>query len=1140
MGNGVHSNSYSKDGLCGICPAGCWVRAHYLNDRLVKVEPHPEHHLGMICRIGHYSPEIIYDPDRLLYPLRRKGPKGTYDFERISWDEAYEIIVSRLESIKREHGPEACAIYTGRGSFDMALCDLFQPDGVAVSSASSVLFPFGSPNTLGVGALCYVSFAMIAPHVTMGEMLISMDTDLEQAELIVIWGANPATDSPPFSHQQIVSAKKRGAEIVSIDPRHNETCKITQGEWIPIRPGTDGALALSMIQVLLEEELYDEDFADNWTVGFSELTQLTQHYRPEIVENITGIPEDTIRSLARRIASARGACPVMYTGLEYSDSGVQAIRAALTLWGLAGQLDVPGGLLIKMKENVFPQNRTGLIPNPDMRKALGRSRFPVYSMYRGESHAIALPDSVLKDEPYRVRSLIIQGASICTSWPNPDLWKQTLAALDFLVTIDRYHTVDSAFADVVLPATTMYEITSYMRYGPLFKIREKMVEPQGEARSDFLIISELANRLGYGHLYPQTEDDIIRWALKDSGSTLEEVRQKGGSVQVPTVMMQYKKWEKGSLRPDKEPGFNTPSGKFEIASTVLAEHGYEPLPVYTEPREGPLNLPEQAEKYPLVFNSGSRTYYDFRSQHHGVKGLSAKQPEPIVTLNSEDAAGRGIGDNDLVWVETPRGSLLFRAHVTDDIVKGAIDANMGGGGPLGPEAWQNCNVNELTDMNHFDPISGFPIYKTLLCQVTRAANQEATLQAEPEHSSNEADVSEISVRSNYEEPHKKVYLDNNATTQLHPEVLEAMMPFLQKECGNPSSIHRIGKHAHVQLEEARRSIAQTLNCTARRIVLTSGGSEANNLAIQGTIQNEDMLNSHIITSAIEHPAVIATCKAIEKRGVALTVLPVSSNGLVDPEILKKALKPNTVLISIMTANNEIGTIEPIKELVCVAKENGILFHTDAVQALGKLPLDIEEMGVDMLSVSAHKVYGPKGIGALYVRKGVSLSPLIYGGGQEHGLRSGTENVAGIIGFGKACEIAQQVLNRNDMKKVIKLRDKLEAGVMNIMPSASLNGDRDHRLPNTLNMHLPGIRGESLVLALDNMGIFFSSGSACKSGNPTPSATLLAIGLTEEEAHCSVRFSLGSSSTDDDINYTLEVLKKIINDTTKAVRFMPCR
>ncbi|MCJ7580973.1 MAG: molybdopterin-dependent oxidoreductase, partial [Candidatus Aminicenantes bacterium] len=257
--------------------------------------------LGMICRRGEHAPEMIYSKHRIKYPLRRLGPKGTYDFERISWNEAYEVIVENLLKIKDESGPEAVAIYTGRGAFELSLCDMFQPKDVSVSSASNILFPFGSPNTMGVGALCYVSFAMIAPHLTMGRMLTNMFTDIENAELLIVWGANPATDSPPLDMFRLEAAARRGAKVVVIDPRRTETLKRTDGQWVPIRPGTDGALALSMISVMIEEELYDEDFAEKWCNGFDQLKSYVQHFSPDKVEVITGVPEEMIRNLSRRI-----------------------------------------------------------------------------------------------------------------------------------------------------------------------------------------------------------------------------------------------------------------------------------------------------------------------------------------------------------------------------------------------------------------------------------------------------------------------------------------------------------------------------------------------------------------------------------------------------------------------------------------------------------------------------------------------------------------------------------------------------------------------------------------------------------------------------------------------------------------------
>ena len=501
------SGTFERRGLCGVCSAGCWIIASYDDSgRIVAVRPDAGTPMGTCCPMGEHSPDIIYSEHRLLYPMRRKGRKGNYEFERISWDDAYSVIVGRLERIKAEHGPEAAAIYTGVGSFELSLCDVYQPKGVAVSSASSVLFPYGSPNTMGVGALCYVAYGMIAPHVTMGSMLIDMFNDVEQAQLVIVWGTNPATDSPPVEMNRIMAARKRGARVVVIDPRRTATVRLADAQWVAIRPGTDGALALAMCNVLIEEELYDERFVRDWTRGFEEFARYVQHFRPEVAERITGVPADTITTLAREVATAHGVSQLMYTGMEFSGSGVQAIRATLVLWALAGQLDVPGGLCFAMKGNRFPVNREGLLPNPVANPRLGRDRFPVYVHYRDEAHAIALPDAVLKGEPYKVRLLIVLGASIITSWPNPDLWKSTLNGLDFLVCIDRQLTADAAYADIILPAATYYEIESYMIYGPLFRIRERLIEPLGEARADFFILAELARRLGYGRLFPQNEE----------------------------------------------------------------------------------------------------------------------------------------------------------------------------------------------------------------------------------------------------------------------------------------------------------------------------------------------------------------------------------------------------------------------------------------------------------------------------------------------------------------------------------------------------------------------------------------------------------------------------------------------------------
>jgi len=1133
----ANSAAKKRRALCGICSAGCGVVVTYDEEgRIANVEPDERSELGIICKLGEHSPEIVYSNDRVLYPLRRVGEKGTYEFERISWDEAYDIIVNKLTEIKAQYGPEATAIYTGSGSFELSLCDVYQPKDVAVSSASSVLFPFGSPNTMGVGALCYVSFAMIAPHVTMGGMFITMFSDFENSDLIVVWGTNPATDFPPLTLRKIMEAHQRGAEVVVIDPRRTKTVELTDAEWVPIRPGTDGALALGICNVLIEEELYDEAFVHDWTVGFEEFDQYVQHFRPEVVERITGVPADTVVSLARRIANARGAAPAMYSGLEYSESGVQAIRATLVLWALAGQLDVPGGRCFSMKENQFPINRSEYIANPDLKNAIGKDRFPVYTAYRKEGHAIALPDSVLKGKPYKIRALIILAGSLLISWPQTPIWRETLKNLDFLVCVDRHLTADAAYADIVLPATTFYENESYMTYGPIFRIRERVIEPLGEARNDFFIQAELARRLGYDHLYPQTEAELLKHVLKGSGFTLEDVRKAGGTVRSPTVMMQYKKWEKGLLRPDGRPGFDTPSGKFEIASTILEEHGYNPLPVYTEPQESPISQPELAKKFPLIFNSGARVTTDFHAQHHGIESLLKERPEPTVTINTSDAEIRGIKNGDRVYVKTSRGQIPLRAIVTDDIVKGVIEANMGGGCHVGPKAWHEGNVNELTDLQRYDPISGFPVYKALLCDVVKADGGETVTIGTGEYDAAAA-LANVSIQP--EPATTRIYLDHNATTYIDPEVQQMMEEFIEKQFGNPSAIYKEGRAAKTALESARRSIAQLLGCTAKRIVFTGCCSEANNFVIKGlAFANWNNGRKQIITTPIEHSSVIEPCKWLEKFGFQVTYLPVDRTGRVDPEDLEAAITPDTLLVSIMTANNEIGTVQPIAELARIANEHGVLFHTDATQAIGKIPIDVSELNVDFLTFSGHKIYGPKGVGALYMRKGIELDPLIHGGEQERDLRAGTENVIGIVGLGKACELARQHLSM--MKNVRELRDTLEHGIKDIIPDARLNGHPTERLPNTINMHLPGLRGESVVLALDQKGVCISAGSACHSGSPAPSHALLAMGLSEDEAHCSVRISLGIRNTEEEIDRTLSLLKELVQEDKTQIRFAICR
>jgi anaerobic selenocysteine-containing dehydrogenase len=705
-------------GLCGICPAGCVNQIHLIDGKIERMTPLKDHPNSRVCPRGLHAKEIVYSPDRILHPQRRFGARGEGKFETISWDQAYEFIVDELRRIAHQYGPQATAIYTGRGNFEYGLNESFGPTGTVESSANSVLFPFGSPNTSGVGSLCYISYGLIASRACFGDYMRNMSEDLGNADLILIWGDNPVTDSPPTNLQRIRQAQKKGARVVVIDHRRSETAYATRAEWIGIRPGTDGALALGMIHVLIEEDLFDHGFVENWVHGFEDVKDYVRQFDPQRVEHITGVPSDKIRELARAVGHASACSILTYTGLEYSNSGVQAIRAVWTLQALAGYLDAPGGKLFKMRTR--PRlNRHLTEPPKAGPPPIGADEFPLYYSLRNEAHASLFPKAILENHPYPLRALIISGASMITSWPNPDLWKRALAALDLLVVVNRFPTADSQYADIILPATTMFEIESYMKHDERIILRQRIIPPQGESRNDYLIFAELAQRLGYGHLWPQTESGMILHALRDAGVSIDELRAHPEGVCLPTPKMHYRKYKTGELRADGKPGFETPTGKFEIASEWLRQMGYEPLPVYTEPLESPLSAPELAEKYPLVFNSGTRTNYDFRSQHHNIPSLLAKHPFPLVYLHTTDADARGIQDGDDVYVVSPRGQVAFRARVTEDIFPGVIEANMGGGGPLGPPAWQDANVNELTDADNIDEISGFPVYKALLCEVIK-------------------------------------------------------------------------------------------------------------------------------------------------------------------------------------------------------------------------------------------------------------------------------------------------------------------------------------------------------------------------------------------------------------------------------------
>lgn len=704
-----------KPAICGVCPGGCAVEVTLEDGRLVEVRPLKEAPYGNLCVRGRHGPEIVYSRDRLKTPLIRTGQRGEGLFRAAGWDEALDLTVRKMRQIKEQYGPQAMLSHSGRGAFEQSMMDFCNNKTDFVSS--NLLLPFGSPNIASCGSLCYVSYGTLAPMANFGLPGHRLEPDLENSKLLVVWGANPITDSPPFLFNRIVNAQRNGLKIIAID--HMRTDIASRADrWVAVRSGTDGALALGMINVIIREKLYDQDFVQHWTKGFAELSDYVRAFTPEAVERITRVPAETVTALAREIAATKYVSLRTYTGLEYSNSGVQNIRAVYILFAITGNLDVPGGLYINQSAGGTAARKK--FPRPNGVLPVGAREYPLFNELTGCAQYMELPKAVLEDDPYPVRGLLINGSSTITSYPQPAIWEKVYRSLDFMLVIDIIMTRDAMFADVVLPSATYYEINSYQRYPGYVRLRRRVIEPVGESRNCAMIMAELAKRLGYGDLYPQSEEELLDWAFARNPALLERLTNSPDGVELAAPERGYKKYAAGLLRKDGRPGFPTPSGKLEITSQLLANHGYAQLPVYIEPLEGPLSDPETARSYPLVMNTGARIPSTFRSQHLNVPGLVKLQERPQVLINQADARSRGIKDGDKVTVATRRGKVAFYAAVTDQVPPGRVEVNMGGGNPAQVKAWREANVNELTDFANRDEISGFPVFKALLCQVEPA------------------------------------------------------------------------------------------------------------------------------------------------------------------------------------------------------------------------------------------------------------------------------------------------------------------------------------------------------------------------------------------------------------------------------------
>ena len=689
-------NLKSHPTICGLCPHGCWVRASVSDGKLVSVSADPHSQYGNLCGRGRLAPHVVYSPDRIRTPLVRNGPKGQQAFREATWDEALDRIAKEFMRIRDKYSAAAVASYMGAGTLEDGLSEFFK----------KILEPFGSPNDMDCGSVCYVSSRVIAPVTTLGVQGESITPDFENAKLLILWGANPFKDGLPDKMLRIQKARDHGAKLIVVDPRRNRLTR-NADHWLPVIPGTDGALILAVINTIIQHGWYDRDFVENWTSGFDELAAYASEFTPGAAAQICGVDEGTIEWLAASIAKASGVAIDFYSGLEYAPSGVQNTRALYCLLALTDNLDVDGGLYI----HDYPHRQFHEYQLNGRHRPLGSSEYPLFYALAGRAHVSGLADAVLHDDPYPLRGLLIVGSSPYRSYPDTATWKRVYETLDFMAVVDRFMPEEGAWADVILPATTYYEIDSYQIYRNHIRLRHKVIEPVGQSMNDSLILGSIADRLGYGGAFPRSEKQIIRNALDNYPG----LRKHNGEI--PDIMSLHlperrtRKYESGHLRSDGGPGFPTPTGKFEFASTLLKRYGYDALPVYTDPRPSRNDMASS-----LMLTTGARSRARFNSQYLDRPELAGRN-RAVVEINPRDAEARDIHGGEIVAVRTSSGQMLLEAHVTDDICAGTVHIPYGGGGRRQIGLWPQANVNSIIPPESKDPISGYPVFKAVMCEV---------------------------------------------------------------------------------------------------------------------------------------------------------------------------------------------------------------------------------------------------------------------------------------------------------------------------------------------------------------------------------------------------------------------------------------
>ncbi|MFH2044740.1 MAG: molybdopterin-dependent oxidoreductase [Pseudomonadota bacterium] len=680
--------------LCGMCPWACGIIVSVENEKAVKIEGDPDHpwNHGKLCPKAAGIIDYVYSPDRIKYPMK----KVNGEFQRISWDEALDIMATELNKIKENYGAKSWAVLEGM-SF---VCQGF----TSMTLLQRFCDAYGSPNFITPESMCYLS-RITANMLTLGKFPAA---DPENSKCIILWGHNPS-ESNFITAEQIMNAKKKGAKLIVIDPRKTSFAKKADIH-AQIRPGTDCALALSMLNVIISDHLYDTQFVEKWTTGFDEFAEHIKAYPPEKIEKITLVPEKIIRSMAHLYAANKPACILEgINTLQQVPTGFQSQRAILILQSITANIDIAGGLLavdlggpeIPSVANCSPLRLADTPKEPPM----GQEQFPILVQGGWTAQGMLLPDMILTGKPYPIKGLAVVGSNPLLTWPNTNKMRSALEKLDFLAVILTTMNETAQLADLILPEasflerTEIWEILSISFAKPFINLRNKAIGFY-ESMPNPEIWIKLAKRMGYEKYFPWKDmNELLEYSYGPTGLDLKTLFGKTNCI--PFGEIKYKQYEKE--------GFKTPSGKIEIFSSVMKQLGLESLPVYNEPTESPFGSPGLAKEYPVILTTGSRTLQYTHSSFREIEKFKKKMPEPNGEIHPETAKLYGINDGELMIVETKRGKIEIKAKTTEDILPNTLSI---------PHGWAKHNVNALTDEKSVDPVTGYPALKALLCKIS--------------------------------------------------------------------------------------------------------------------------------------------------------------------------------------------------------------------------------------------------------------------------------------------------------------------------------------------------------------------------------------------------------------------------------------